>query len=324
MILIGSRALEARLGENILRRNTQNSDYDIICTPDEFNNVILGELCETNTPHTYTENKNFPGKYGLEFGGLYFEVDATENPSNIELRKLVPDYALKTTVGPFTFSVPEVSILYLTKRAHANFNVFFEKTLLDLVRIQEYLLSLECDLEAIHTAPIFQRYYNARHEEAKTRFGARQKRINLNVPNEKFFMKSAHCRQLDHDNLHELVAINGKPAYLECKRDMTLAKIEKDMFFELPDSKKIRLPIEESLVIGMEREYIAKLESLDDVLEVNEQTIYRKGLIKLVRDLSKGWFQDYCLDNMHILWKHQEPWHSKLHEQIATIKLQEF
>lgn len=323
MILIGSRAVMARCGENILKRPIDRSDYDIICTPQEFNEIII-TLCESDTPHEYTENKRFPGKYGLKFGDFYFEIDATENQSNVELRKIVPEYALKTQVGPFTFRVPATTILYLTKRAHANFNVFFEKTLLDLVRMQKWLLEQECDLNAIHNAPIFRRYYESRHEEAKVRFGERQRRINLNVPNEKFFMQSSHCRQLDHDELHKLVAIDSKPAYLECKRDMSLAKLEKDMFFALPDSRKIRLPIEESLVIGMEREYIAKLKSLDDSFEVDEQTIYRKGLIKLVRDLSKGWFQDYCLDNMHMLWDHKESWYAKLHAQIAEIKLQEF
>lgn len=331
MILIGSRAVYQR-DSTLLRRPIGNSDYDIICTPQEWEDM-LAVLCEENISHEYSENKKFPGKYGLKFGhksefgnslgnGYYFEVDATENPSNIELRRIVPDYCLKTKVGPFRFDVPELSILYLIKRSHANFNVYFEKTLLDLVRFQEYFLEENCDLEGIRN--LYPKFYALRHQEAKDRNGERQKRINLNVPNEKFFMKSSHCRQLDHDNLHLLVAIDRKPAYLECKRDLSLAKIEKDLFFDLPFEKQIRLPIEESLVIGMEREYISKLKSLDDSFEVDEQKIYRLGLIKLIRDLSKGWFQDFCLDNIRVLWNHKEPWYDKLHSEIKTIKVQEF
>lgn len=320
MILIGSRAIEHQVG-GILKRDITNSDYDIIATPDEFKK-LRSQLVGLGYDIDFRESSKHPGKYTMMVGGDCFEVDATENPSNIELRSLKDSW---WTTYDFkgmgvVFDVPSFSLLYTTKRAHANFNVHFEKTFRDLVNMQAASDSI---LFARAFPPTHVKYRDLRKAEAKERFGKIQDRIKLNVPNEKFFAQSKHCRELDHDELHKLVAIDGAPAYLSCKRDMTLAKLERDMFEALPDNKKIRLPIEESLVIGMEREYISKLSDLNDLPPVSEVVIYRKGLMKLVRDLSKGWFQDYCLDNINTLWNHREPWFDKLKNQISTIKVQD-
>jgi tetratricopeptide (TPR) repeat protein len=173
--------------------------------------------------------------------------------------------------------------LYLTKRAHINVPVNFEKNLSDLLTLKR------------HATPFTTQelqYYRTRKAECWRRFKQDSSRFTLSVSNEEFFALSNHIREYEHDDLHRAVAFTkGKPLFERCKRDLNSAKIDRDLFETLPVEDQLRLPQEEFFVIGIERFYM-KDRSLP------KRAVYSKGLIKTTRDLFTGWFQDFCLDNI--------------------------
>jgi len=116
------------------------------------------------------------------------------------------------------------------------------------------------------------------------------------VSNEDFFEISNHIRTYVHDDLHKAIAFDqGKPAYERCKTDLSKADLSKNLFDALPYLDRCRLAQEEFIVIGIERFYLRDR-------GLPKQAVYARGLMKTVRDLSRGWFQDFCLDNMRALW----------------------
>jgi tetratricopeptide (TPR) repeat protein len=114
----------------------------------------------------------------------------------------------------------------------------------------------------------------------------------LAIRNEDFFALSNHVRLYEHDDLHEAVAHDqGSPLYKRCKRDLSKARIDVDLFEQLPMSDRLRMVQEEFMVIGLERFWLH-----DRSLGLD--AVYSKGMHKTIRDLFVGYFQDFCIDHI--------------------------
>lgn len=303
IILIGSRAIP----RGILNRDVNLSDIDLIIK-NEVNYTELYDFLSKIGGPALKESPQHKGKYTgiVSCGNSYdrLEIDATENLSNSVLQEMFDTNELKyftrktILIGgqPIEVAVPKLEISYLIKKSHIKTPVHFEKNYGDYVRLSRHVNS--SILELFMNDKLVRKFYDYRYDEAKKRFEDRQKRINFNVPNEKFFKKSENFRIFDHDNLHILIAENGVPVYTKCKRDPSKALINNDMYFDLSFKDQVRMVQEEATVIGIERFFLDtedKEKILDKLTTVNGYDIYKKGLHKFICDLCKGDFQDHVL-----------------------------
>ena len=294
MWIIGSQA--AVLNGLRFRRLINKNEYDIIGTREEFDNLVSRMV-----DPIVQESSKFPGKFNIRVAGLLLEFDATENASNQILDELYEPSMLVNKFG-VDFKVAPKEVLYEIKRSHANFDVDFEKSLHDVTMMRH---------EGWHLDAWYGLFYQTRKAEAKARYGQRQERIKLNKSNDDFFKAGMKLRTYEHDDLHKAVAFfPDYPMFIRCKRDPDSAKIERDLFEQLDHKFQIYMAQEESSVLFLERDYIPQFFAQNEVpTEQEAASLYRKAVIKVMRDLCKGWFQDFMIDNAAEIMT-SPPWNS--------------
>lgn len=280
MFAIGSYAALCRR----VRLGKRPADVDLVGDTEEFESFK-----EANAEHIQ-EVKRFEDsprhhlalRPGLPIEKVEFEVATNESDKYL----LTMDGRDRVRLLNSLVSVPSVNVLYLTKRSHLNYPKEWEKHFSQFLNLIP-LVTAFSDQE-LH-------YYKLRRREADERYKSVATRFSLNVSNEEFFQTSDHIRKYEHDDLHKAIAFNpGKPMYDRCKEDLSSAKISRAMFEALPFEERIRMPQEEFMVIGIERFFMH-----DRSLPAS--VVYARGLMKTVKDLCRGWFQDFCLDNMRAL-----------------------
>jgi hypothetical protein len=280
MILIGSVA--ARIRGVPMQRPSK--DVDVVCDRAQFDKFVeenKARISKAEIRHGHRAHVFFHPDTKLPKVEFEFE----QSPSDQILCGMRFDKEVPLLNTPLQVASP--NILYLTKRSHANLPGNFEKNLQDLMTLKPHVSTFS-DVEMD--------YYNKRKDECRSRFAKfRTSRFSLDLPNEDFFELSNHVRLYEHDDVHKAVAFEkGKPVYERCKRDVTRAKIDKDMFLALPKEIQLRMPQEEFIVIGIERYFLHDR-------QMSKKMVYSLGLVKTIRDLFTGWFQDYCLDNIEHL-----------------------
>ena len=282
MILIGSRALIVHFPDYPI---APKSDYDIISTPKEF------EFLQSKVNIQSCKKNDIYDKYRLKIGEqipISVEIDTTENKSNKLLEGYVKekkDWKNIEVMG-LTISVPPPVILYLTKLSHAHFPIHIEKTFRDIIFMQRKNLHEEI-------SPYMLKYHEQRKKEIEERV-ARKTRVNLNKSNEDFFAPSQRIRKYVHDDLHKAVAYFSEPMYERCKYNKNKAKIERELFEQLPTVMKLMMVREEAMVIALERLIIPGKEE-------NPNKAFHWAIKKLILDLTTGWFREYILNNLYLL-----------------------
>lgn len=278
MIVIGSYALAVQG----LRAPAEVSDLDLIGTAEEVEqfrarhaDLIEREQQEHGHRHVFQLKGGKPWKR--------VEIDSEQSVSDRMLPELC---ATSTQILGFDVQVPPIEVLYLIKRAHANVPVHYQKTIRDVVRLKPLIGDVSAEQEA---------FYRERKSECQKRYALHRQRFSLSIRNEDFFDNSNHVRLYEHDDLHEAVAHTpGEPLYKRCKRDLTLAKIDVDLFEQMSMEDRLRMVQEEFMVIGIERFYLQDK-------SLTPRQAYQRGMHKTIRDLFVGYFQDFCIDNVHLL-----------------------
>lgn len=280
MILIGSYAL-AILG---LRPFDEVKDLDLIGSAVDIElfraahqAIIEREHEEHGHRHVFYLRNAAP----LERVEIDFEQSVSD--------RMLPALCKQTArILGIEVSIPSIEVLYLIKRAHANVPVHYDKTIRDLTQIKTLLGPIEEAQQA---------FYQERKKECQSRYLLNRQRFSLAVSNEDFFDLSDHVRTYVHDDLHDAVAHElNRPLYKRCKKDLSLAKIDIELFEALSMSDRLRMVQEEFMVIGLERFYLH-----DKTLTPRQ--IYRKGMHKTIRDLFVGYFQDFCIDHIDQLFE---------------------
>ncbi|MCK9541878.1 MAG: tetratricopeptide repeat protein [Novosphingobium sp.] len=207
------------------------------------------------------------------------ELDFEQTESDRMLAGLCPR---RGTLLGLSLQVPSLELLYLLKRSQANIGEYYGKAVGDILHIKPLIGTLgETDLA----------FYKMRKKECAERRGGKQ-RFALSISNDEFFRKSGHMREYVHDDLHETVAFTpGQPLFRKCKRDLSLAKIDTDMFEALSFEDRLRMVQEEFMVIGLERFFIPNR-------SIPRAEVYARGMHKTIRELFVGYFQDFCIDHV--------------------------
>lgn len=111
------------------------------------------------------------------------------------------------------------------------------------------------------------------------------------------FMDDGVTKVVDHDKLHEIVAFTpGIPLYKSILKDPTKNSVEcsEEKFNNLSDEEKLKLVVEESMVIALERVIIPAILKCK---EFDEFEAYKYAVRKVCVSLSSNWFQQFAIDN---------------------------
>jgi len=297
MFLIGSRSLPY-YGDGYRRKITKETDYDLIGDFNELNHLkSLGAV---------VNETNHQNKFCVVLDESKIEFDATGNESNLILASF-SDEMKKIELFGLNVFVCTPKLNFIIKKSHLSSGVHFEKNFFDYL----FLLKRFKNTELNETETLL---YRVRKEEAEKR---RISKINLNKKNEDFFEGGKSLRKYVHDDLHKAIAFHdNSPVYEKCKYDMSSAKIEKSLFEKLSSEDKLRMVQEEAMVIGLERFMIPTMD-----FSLNSTMVYRKGLMKLSRDLTKGWFQEFIFDNLLSLTEPSWDYMTKFKRALDSEKI---
>lgn len=276
MIVIGSVA--ARLGGVALPGTP--ADVDLIGTREELKQFTAqNQGYIQSEAHVHGHRARFSLKPGLEWQRVEFDYEGSKSDRMLAALST----GQRTRILHSEVFVPSINALYLIKRAHANIALNFQKTII-------HMKLLHAQVAAFSAAELA--FCEARKKECLGRFEKHPSRFTLDVSNDDFFAVSNHIRTYEHDDLHKAIAFNkGRPVYERCKRDLSSARIDQDLFLEMPIEDQTLMLQEEFIVVGLERFYF------HNRALANGQ-VFWLGMLKTMRDLFTGWFQNYCLDHV--------------------------
>lgn len=310
--LIGSRALDF-LGKGY----RSPKDWDLMCSPEELE--FLKESFRDKPGYMTLESHKYPGKHYIGFTEnetpVSMEVDATQNQSRLYLTdpKNFKHFGYTTTtVFGVPVYVPHIETLWVLKRSHANFGVHIDKTLSDIIYLSETIVGTEekpLDYSSFLT-PEQITLLGYLKEEAAERNRLRNSRISFDRPYSEFFNPKVR-REYVHDDLHNATCFYDKPLFRKCLRDPEKALVDMEKFSCMPFEDQLIMGQEEAIAIGIER-YGYKSEP---------QSIYRRGMTKVIRDLSKGRYQDFLIDHIHLMRTPKWDFMAKFNEAVESGKL---
>jgi len=165
--------------------------------------------------------------------------------------------------------------LYTLKVSHSYWNIFWNKTIYDILFLKEKGCKLD---EELHNELYL--YWIEKHGP---------KNVNLNKNNNEFFGKYVE-REFDHDLIHELVKYYEEPLYKDLLIDPNKPLINKTKFFLQSHLDQIRTVKEEGYTLGLERHYLPGNTN-------NIKVAYMRALKILITSASKGWFPTFIVDN---------------------------
>ncbi len=171
--------------------------------------------------------------------------------------------------------------LYTLKCSHAFFDIWWGKTLRDIVFMQS-------KGHTYTTENMFQQFY----KEWEIKHG--KKRAFLAEKNEDFF-KSSVKRKYVHDSIHEAVAFYDRPMFERVKTDKTKAFVSKQKFLDLSQEDKDKLCLEEIHVIALERFLIPR------DFKMNVKSARLEAAKILITSAAKGWWPRYLVENFRRL-----------------------
>jgi hypothetical protein len=180
---------------------------------------------------------------------------------------------------PEEVRVPPLEILYTIKLSHAQFNIHHAKTLHDLYLFQKS--GYDTVDEKLHD--MLYNFWVTIHRNNK-------KHVRLNQPAQKFFNGKVQ-RKYEHDSIHDAVKFYDKPLYKYIHKDGSDVMVDKKKFDALDEEKKIRLALEETSVIALERILIP------NDFKMNPKSAQMMAFNQLVTSMTKGWFPKFMLHN---------------------------
>ncbi len=190
-------------------------------------------------------------------------------------------------------------ILYTIKLSHAQWNIKWEKTINDILFFES---NDDLDLN--------QELYDELVAYWTTVHGP--KRVNLNMSNDQFFTDAVR-RKIDHDILHQMVAIYDEPMHTLIRADKSSPKPDKALWDALLYKDKMFTAIEEICVVAIERGRLTKESKQSEIL-IAIMAAYKS----LVTTMTKGWFCDFLLMHALCLLRYEKDRMVKIIRQVVN------
>ena len=185
------------------------------------------------------------------------------------------------------FADPDM--LYTLKVSHAAWDIHWEKTMVDIHKLQQ----LGCKLNV----PVYERLIAVWNDIHK------KKRVNLKQPVEKFF-QDAVIRKYNHEELHELVAHPFRPMHERVRPDHSSVWCDQTLFNALSDDDKARVVHEELVVTAIERGNLISTSKNSDIMIATN-----KAYKLLCTSMTTGWFALYLITHRYnLLMERRDKW----------------
>lgn len=286
-VLIGSRA-----AKHWFPRFPRTNDYDIVIKRSIFDNwankqsnAIIRKC--TSNGHKVIVNVN-DDKFEFEF-------------ETLESNRLIleREYSNHIDISGLKCGVATPEMLLAIKRSHLYHSDCWHKTVKDYHFLRsQVVLNDELKLSEIRRA------------EKNKRTGR-----SLMVDNDNFFNGSQRIvnRIYVHDDLHYATCYYDEPIWVRCKKDLSKAYIDKDLFDQLSQLDKVRMVQEEGFVIALERQIIPK--------NIDEKNAYKWAIMRIGTTLTSGWFRDFTIDNYHEVMKYNHDFIGLFKSAVANGKI---
>ena len=272
LTLIGSSALSHHIN------GIASKDVDLVGTYDEI--VEFARAMNASSFIPINE-----GKYiKFTIGKKIFEAEVAYPDSSAEqLINVVKNEDWWTCTGEFhkdfPIVVPSLDFLYTLKMSHRYLrnSPHFHKTRKDILTMRQYDANIPDYLEQFY--------------EDRQKATYHYSHPKLNVLSKDFFADDGIKYVYSHDDIHEIVKINTKPAYTYFKPEDSEVMVSRKMWDELPHHFKMCAVIEEAMVLAIERSLVP----FPGVLTPDQA--YEKALIKISTSITSGWFREFCWEN---------------------------
>lgn len=138
----------------------------------------------------------------------------------------------------------------------------------------------------------------------------------LNKSKEQFFNDRV-TYYVDHDMIHEKVAIDSVPAYTYCLTGevMFSNKLFKDLEFQ----KKVNMVLEESFVLALERALIPMFKGETYLPAVTPDSAFKYALVRVATNITSGDFRDFAADNFHTIYEIYKQHHTNYYSVIDEL-----
>lgn len=178
---------------------------------------------------------------------------------------------------------PDIDELYTIKASHAAWalpNGSWDKHMFDLVKLKELGAQLQDDQ--------FARLYKVWEQLHG------KKIINLQQEKDEFFT-DAVTRIYDHDSIHDSVAYDDEPMYVQTLKPGSTVDVDMKYIKSMPFEDQIKLFREEVYATALERWLIP------NDYKFSPRRAYARALKKTITSLTKGWSSKFLVLNYDIM-----------------------
>ena len=105
----------------------------------------------------------------------------------------------------------------------------------------------------------------------------------------------------EHDYLHELAAIEDKPAYTKCLTGEVM--FSNKLFNQLDYQSKVNMVLEESFVLALERCLIRMFKGETYLPAITPEEAFKYSLTRVSTNISSGAFRSFAADNFDIIFQ---------------------
>lgn len=277
MLVIGSRALNHHglIGYDDIK----NSDWDFIAEEPDWE-AFKGRMFGAEVEVENEDVRAFKCMHNRR--ETYFEAYIVKEGYNTNSNTMLLNYAdlkcKKDNLSGFHWATPEMCLAIKLSHRYKKNNPFFRKTMQHIRFLRNKGVKLSSPLELIVTV---------RQKETLS-----YNHPNLNVSKNEFFKDDIYT--LDHDSIHEAVALAGRPAYTFYMKDGSEVLTDKEKFMALPEAIKLAGVYEESCVLALERSQVP-----NDFQNVSSEHSFMMALEKVCTSITSGWFREYAWENYH-------------------------
>lgn len=138
----------------------------------------------------------------------------------------------------------------------------------------------------------------------------------LNKTKDQFFNDNV-TYYVDHDLIHEKVAIGDKPAYTYCLTGEVM--FSNKLFNNLEFDKKVHMVLEESFVLALERALIPMFKGETYLPAVTPDEAFKYALVRVATNITSGDFRDFAADNFQAIYNIYKVQHTKYYKVIDDL-----
>lgn len=288
MLVIGSRALHnAGLIES---QKIENSDWDFIADQGSWNSFktqMMGQHVHVDNPDVQAFKCMHNGKETYfeayivraltSVRELTDELQDEDFTSSYRLLKYAKANIQRDRLSGFYWATPDICLAIKLSHRYLKNNPFFLKTMSHINYLRNKGVVLNDELHKI----MLQR-------QAETLSYSHPK---LDVGKKTFFNDTIYT--LDHDSIHEAVALADKPAYKFYMKDDSEVMTSREKFEALPEIIKLAGVYEEACVLALERSQVP------NEFNISPSMSFHIALEKVCTSITSGWFRTYA-------WEHYQ------------------